>query len=292
MAKKDKEKERKPFFRFSLPVMLIVLGLVGGGWWLWQHQFEWKDVIYDYVENGEVLTLESKYTPEQIMERHKLALLGQDGRRSYQEPSYKYYPYLLLEVKYTEGQKSREGVLLWSLNDGEMVVNTETWETSHGFEDCLNCDADRHDFKILQALARRQGSLSIDELQKELHAERDLVEPWIENAKAKHLIIQKGNLVQLHFENPKLLVTPQTRIKQQLVSKPILNTQRVAKTYSRNQIIHLAKSAFGHDFKIRSEKEVFLPVYSLAVVNPDNSIHTSDWNAITGQQILPKYLIN
>ncbi|MBA3721603.1 MAG: hypothetical protein H0W88_04305 [Parachlamydiaceae bacterium] len=268
----------------------MILALGGGGWWLWEHSNEGKDLINQYIENSEISTLESKYTPQQIMEIRRPELLGTGTKRTYQEPAFKYYPYLLLDVKYTEDKKTREGVLLWSFTDGEMVLNTQTWEKTHGFKDCLECKANRQDFKILQALASQGGALTLEDLQKRMNVERDILEPWVEESKQKHLVVQKGNLIQLHFENPKLLVAPQTQFNHHLVSKPLQNGQRVSKVYSRNQIIEIAKAAFGSDFKIRSEQEIYLPVYSIGVLNPDGSIHTSDWNAITAERIAPKYL--
>ena len=84
-------------------------------------------------------------------------------KRILQNTVLKYYPYFLLDVKYPDQSKTREGVLLWGLNNGEMVLNTETWESTHGFRDCLECQAGRSDFKILQALARRQGMMPVEE---------------------------------------------------------------------------------------------------------------------------------
>lgn len=289
MAKR--EPERPSSFPRKLVWFLLIFAL-GCGWWLWREQTvvdNLKDRLLAYVDNQDISTLESKFTPEQIMEARRAELIGQD-KRTWQEAVYKYYPYLLLDVKYTEDQKSREGVLLWGLVNGEMVLNTETWETTHGFKDCLECQANRNDFKIMQILARNQGSASIETLQKELHVERETLEPWIESVKQKHLVVQKGLILQLHFENPKLLVLPQTQIKQQLVSKPSSNAQKTARNYSRNQILEIAKAAFGDNFKVRSEQEVYLPVYGLQVLNPDGSTSSSDWNAITGQRIYPYYL--
>ena len=291
MAKKEKKQSssfRLPTFR--LPIFLLLFTIVIGGWFVWQSSYPWKDFLFQYIENGEILTWESRFTPEQIMAAHHSELIGDNNKRIYKEPSYKYYPYLLLDVKYTEDKKTREGALLWGLTDGELVLNTDTWESTHGFKDCLECHANRYDFKILQALAKNKGSLTIESLQNELHVERDVLETWVEEAKTKHLIIQKGNLVQMHFENPKILATPKTHIKQHLVSKPITTAQRIPKVYSRGKIIELAKASYGNDLKIRSEQEIFLPAYSLEVLNPDGSIHTSDWNAVTGQRILPSYL--
>lgn len=286
MAKKEQPSSSKRF-----PLLIILCILAFGAWWMWNTPAlaNWKDKILQYVDNRDIVTLEARYLPEQIVEAHRQELLGND-KRTLQNTVLKYYPYLLLDVKYPESSKTREGVLLWGLNDGEMVLNTETWETTHGFRDCLECNANRSDFKILHVLVRRQGTISIEDLQKELQVERDVLNAWIESAKKKHLIVQKGNALQLHFENPKLLVTPQTKIKQQLVSKPLSDGQKVARTYSRSQILDMTQAAFGNDFKIRGETEIFLPVYSLEILNPDGSVQVSEWNALTGQRIVPRYL--
>lgn len=270
-----------------LPILILIVLLAGGGWWIWQSPAlaNWKDQLFHYVDNRDIITLEARFLPEQIAETHRQELLGSDNKRTLQNTVLKYYPYLLLEVKYPDQSRTREGILLWGLNDGEMVLHTETWETTHGFRDCLECQATRADFKILYALARRQTPMPIEELQKELHVERETLNSWIEGAKKKHLILQKGSLLQLHFENPKLLVTPQTRMNQPLVSKPRGEGQKVPRNYSRNQILEMTQAAFGSDFNIRHEQEIFLPVYRLEILNPDGSIKVSEWNALTGQRI-------
>lgn len=282
MAKKEKSNNSSRSWIFFL---IAVVGF--GGWWLWENK-DIKDTIIGYVENSDLLTLESRFTPDQLMESHRKDLIGSNPR-TFQEPVYKYYPYLLLEVKYTEDKKSREGVILWGMQDGEMVLNTTTWETTHGFADCLSCQADRNDFKIIQALSQ-SGTSSIESLQKDLQIEKDVLENWIDSAKKKHLVVQKGSQLQLHFENPKITFIPQTRLKQHLVSKPIGLGQKVSEMYSRNEIIRMAKAAFGSDFTIRKEQKIFLPVYTLIVRNPDESLHISDWNAVTGQRIAVPYL--
>lgn len=287
MAKQDKAKTSPRYF-----TSIVFLALIAaGGWWLWQSDslMDWKDRALQYIDNHEILTLEARYLPEQIAAAHRQEL-SSDDQRIHENTVLKYYPYLLLDVKYTDGNKTREGVLLWGLSDGEIVLNTDTWETTHGFRDCLECQATRSDFKIIQTLARRQGAMGVEELRRELQLEPEVIEQWIVGAKQKNLIVQKGTLLQLHFENPKLLVTPQTRINQHLVSKPLGEGQKVPRTYSRNQVMTTAKTAFGNNFAIRSEQEVFLPVYSLEVRNPDGSSQRSEWNAITGQRIVPYYL--
>jgi hypothetical protein len=220
------------------------------------------------------------------MDLHRKELLV-DDQHSFKEAEIKYQPYLLLDVKYSQQDKrTREGILFWSLVDGEMVLNSDTWEKTHGYEDAINANANRTDFKLMYALAKNKGAATFDQLKKELHVENETLQSWLTSALNKHLVIQKGNEIQLHFQDPKILVVPETKGTDMLVKKPYSYAQRVARKYNVNQIQKIARAAFGDDFTIRRSTEVFLPVYSIEVLNPDGSISTTYWNAINGQRIL------
>lgn len=289
MAKKTPPKKNSAF-RFSFP--LFFAALAGTSFWAWNSErvAPWKDQVLHYINNAELATLESRHLPEKIISMHRQDLLGNE-KKTIQETHVKYYPYLLLDIKYTgEDKKSKEGFLLWGMEDGEIILNTDTWEKTHGFRDCLDCHATKNDFKILQALAKREGESSIEELQKELQIDRDLLQQWIQQTKDKHLVIQTGNKLRLHFEQPKLMAIPQTKINQQIVSKPQNEGIKVQRRYSRKDILHMAQEAFGTDLKIRNEREIFLPVYALKILNPDGSLQISEWNSLTGQKIVPRYL--
>jgi hypothetical protein len=277
--------------RFLILSILAIIAL--GGWWIWENPHQLQETLKEYVDVGEVLTLEARYTPEQLMEKHRKTLIS-DAQHSYQEPILRFYPHLLFETKYAQGdRKTREGNLLWSLTDGEIILDTETWEKTHGYEDAIQAGANRGDFRILFVLARRGGSLTREELQQELHVESDALISLISSALEKHLIIQIGNQYQLHFQNPKILIIPETKIKQTLVTKPINSLQKAPKRYTRSQVEKIAYAAFGPAFTIRNVHEVLIPVYSIAVQNPDGSTHHSYWNALTGQpfiaQLIPTY---
>jgi hypothetical protein len=197
-----------------------------------------------------------------------------------------------MEVKYTTPEnKTREGVLLWGLEDGEMVLNTETWERSHGFYDALASNANRNDFKIINALIKENGYLSREDLLNQLHVEPETANEWIASARDKHLIVQQNSGYQLHFEDPKLPNLPQTKVNHWLVTKPYSHASRVSQKFSKSQIEKLAMAAFGLDLTIRSEKEIFLPVYNIEILNPDGSILTTYWNALNGKRINPKYFM-
>ncbi len=266
-------------------IITIAIALVAVAAWYSNGKEHFAGFVQQYVENGEFTTLKARYTPDQIMEINRKALLV-DNQHSYQESDLKFHPYVLMEIKYTQPDtKSREGMMLWSLVDGEMVINTDTWEKTHGFEDAINAGATRNDFKLMHALSKTRGAATSEQLQKELRVEKEILDSYVESATSKHLVVQKGNEVQLHFQDPKLSVQPETKMTDWLVKKPYNHTQRVSSQYSIGQIQKVAKAAYGDDFAVRSTTEVYLPVYSIEVLNPDGSTFTSYWNALTGQKM-------
>lgn len=271
---------------------IFALALFYGGWWLWENNSFARDLIDSHLLKQEFLTLEARYTPEYIMEAHGRELLG-DDRYIFQEPELKFYPYLRMDVKYsTHDKQTREAVILWGMEDGEMVLNTETWETTHGFDDCLAAGAIRSDFRIIKALASHNNMMSREELLRFLMVEPDVLDDWIESAHRKHLIVQRGNTYHLHFQNPRLQVLPQTKMNKELVTKPYNSAMRAGKRFSRAQIEKISQAAFTNDFTIRHSSEVFLPVYQITILNPDGSIRTTHWNALNAQRIQPRHLAN
>lgn len=269
-----------------LAVTIIAGFLAFGLYSIWEANPNVRSTIGQYIDNGDIKTLEVRFTPEKIMELYGKDLLSQ-GERSFQKAELKFYPHTLLDVKYsTADNRTKEGILLWSLVDGEMVINCDRWETTHGFQDAINAQANRNDFKILNVLEKSKGKLTVDQLQKELQVEEEIFLPWLETSKEKYLVVQKGNEVQLHFQNPRLFVTPQTKMTQCTVSKPYNYAQKVSRRYSTSQIEKIARAAFGQDFTIRSQEAVFLPVYSIEILNPDGSIRTAEFNAVTGTPVI------
>lgn len=268
----------------SLRLIIIGIVIVGGAWLAWNSSPDLRDLVSQYVDNSDINSLEAQYSPEEIMKEHEKELL-KDKSYSFRDPSVKYFPFLLLDVKYTQpDKKTKEGQLLWSLTDGEIILNTESWEKTHGFQDSLNANANRTDFRIMNAIARHKGVITIDELSKELHLDTETLDPWIESARQKQLIVQRGNQLQLHFENPKIAVLPESKINHWIVTKPSSLTQKGSRKYSKNQIERLSKAAFGNEFTIRDFKEIYIPVYSIEVQNPDGSTFVSLWNALTGEK--------
>jgi hypothetical protein len=269
--------------------LFLVLGLVGGGGWAWYFLPGVRSKVEEGLSAATFQTLEVRYSAEAIMDSHRKELL-KDNEHVFLEPNLKFVPYLLMEVKYNRTHdKTGEGVILWGLVDGEMVINTSTWEKTHGFTDCIASNATRQEFKIINALASRGGSWDREGLSKFLNIENPILDGWIESCRNKSLIVQTGNHYRLHLQNPKLQVTPETRLEQWLVTKATKKAQRVPKRYRCAQIETIAKAAFGNDFAIRKSTEIFLPVYSITVQNPDGSQMTSYWNALNGKRMNQPY---
>jgi len=271
-------------------ILTLAAVIAAGSFFAWQNDSPIRDVIEQYIDNGDIITFEARYTPEKIIEIHENELIA-DTNRTFHNTDVKFHPYVLFEVKYSgNDRKTKEGTLLWDLVDGEMVIDCDQWEKTHGFEDAINGRASARDFQILNTLEKAKGKLTLEQLQNELQVGENVLLPWIEEAKSKHLIVQKGSYIQLHFQNPKILVTPQTKISQCMVSKPHNYGQKIANRYSQREIEKTAEAAFGSDFTIRTRQKVFLPIILIEIANPDGSILTTYWNAVTGKRIVPHYL--
>ncbi len=269
----------------TIILALMSLVLIAGGYWSWNYQPKFRTKIEDLLSSATFQTLEVRYSAESIMDAHRKELL-KDNDHVFLEPSLKFVPYLLMDVKYNRSHdKTGEGVILWGLVDGEMVINTGTWEKTHGFTDCISSNATRTEFKIINALASRGGSWDRDGLSKFLNIENNILDTWVDSCRKKSLIVQNGNTYRLHLQNPKLQVIPETKLDQWLVTKPTKHALRVKKRYRSTQIENVAKAAFGNDFAIRNTREIFLPVYSIVVQNPDGSQMTSYWNALNGKRL-------
>ncbi|NGX55467.1 MAG: hypothetical protein KR126chlam2_01102 [Chlamydiae bacterium] len=264
--------------------LFILGGLAVGGWYVWDSQPSIRNFIQDKFDGGEFRTLEIRHTAEQIMGAHKQQLL-KNSEYTFLEPKLQFYPYLLMEVKYCkDNHTTGEGVLLWGLTDGEMVVDTLTWQKTHGFEDCLLAKAEKNDFNVIKTIVESGGSLDREKLYQKFKVESDILDDWIESCRAKKLIALSGNKLRLHFQDPRLEVTPVTRLEEWLVTIPAKYSVQAKKNYSTAQIKKLTHIVFGNDFAIRKMKEVFLPVYSISIQNPDGSTLTTHWNALNGKR--------
>ncbi len=267
-------------------ISLITLSSAAyGGWYAWNNVPFVKEIISSRIPIAEFKTLEIRYSAEEIMQSHKQELLKNNGY-SFLEPKLLFYPYLLMDVKYAKTLGSTvEGILLWGLSDAEMVIQTTSWEKTHGFEDCLVTRATKGDLKIIEALVACGGSIDREKIYSFFDTHQDAVDKWVDSCREKKLIIGCGNKYRLHFQNPRFQKEPITSFDQPLVTMTAKNVHRIKGRYSMNEIKNFSEIAFGADFAIRHAEEVYLPVYALTVQNPDGSVLTTYWNALNNKRI-------
>lgn len=278
-----------------MKIFATILAIFAGSYGVWlvaQNNPDVKNKVVNLLDLGHFHTLEVRFSANQIMEAHRRELL-KDSRHRYLDPVLEFYPYLLMEVKYTTADdKTHESVMLWDLTDGEMVINTRNWDKTHGFGDCIAADTTAQEFRILGLLAKKGGSLDRGGFSQALNLEPEVLNNWLDSCRKKKLIIQTGNHYKLHFQRPKFHLIPETRIDERLVTKPYKEAIRLGRQFSPAQVDRATRAAFGQNFTIRKMSDVYLPVHSIVVQNPDGSIHTSHWNALNGKRLSRSHLID
>ncbi len=270
---------------------LILFAIIAyGGWWMWNNNSALQRFVQQKLDSGKFRTIEERFSAEQIMTLHSAELL-KDESHSYLEPALLFHPYLIMEVKYImkDSNITGEGTILWGQEDGEMVIDTKTWEKTHGFEDAINAGADRNDFRVINAISERGGTMSREDLAQELHTNSDVLDAWLDSVRRKQLVLRNKNEYKLHFHKPRFNILPVTKMDSWIVTKPYKGANRVPRKYTKSQIARISKAAFGNHFTIRTISEVFLPIHSIKVQNPDGSVMTSHWNAVNGKRISGGY---
>lgn len=263
---------------------LVILSLLGASLsiWLWFQVPLWAVRLAPSLPYQAVTIFEPRFTPEQVMQSEE----GQglfDASEEMGEAKLELYPYVLMEVKYLKGEKSLESTMLWSLNQGEVLLDTSNWDMTHGYYDCLIHRARGDEMAVVTALAHHGGTLDRESLLKAIHRDGEQVDNWIQSCIRKQLIVQIGNIYKLHLQNPKLAQEPRSKIASALRKRTLSFQNVITPKYSPRAIVNLAHDTFGSGFSIRRQQLVYLPVYSITATYPDGSSAASKWNAHTGK---------
>lgn len=244
-----------------------------------------KQKMEELIDFRTTNALEIRYGAQQIMESHQKTLLKEKGSR-FLDPELKFYPFLVIEVKYSDRKKTKEGLILWDLTDGEMVLETKHWGKTHGFADCILTNALIHEFKVLHVMAEKGGSCDESQLLENLDVEMPILEMVLRSCLKKNLIVSNGNSkYRLHLKNPYLPTSPETKISEPLTLKAHKKAIRAPRHFSPSQVEKIARIAFGKSFSIRKTTEIYLPVHRIVVQNPTGAIHTTHYNALTGKPL-------
>lgn len=265
-------------FLIRLLSSLVSLALTCYGvYWLKENYPPAKAFLARVITSSEVNLLQPRFSLEQITEK-----TSKKGHLTSSEILYS--PYALLEVKYSRSShKTDEAVMLFDLTSGELVMNTKTWECTHGLQDCLTAQVNHSDFKILKALSK--GPLNRQNLSDEVKMASSLLEESLKRCRSKKLIVQKENDFRIHLDTPRLPSRPVTKTEYPLSTKTSASCHTLKARYSISDITELATALFEDDFSIRSSWEVYVPIYSLTFTTSDGTLSTVYVNALSGKEL-------
>jgi hypothetical protein len=231
------------------------------------------------IPSKELTCFEQRYSIEQLVQKHQKNVKEKGGE--YEAPRLELYPYLLMEVKYVKHGQTYESYLLWSLTQGEMVLNTQNWSMTHGYDDCLAAKASRDEMRVVNALALAGGQLDRGAVIEKVKLDPTHIDEWLEKCRRKHLVVQTGSQWRLHMQKPVISQDPVTQWRDDLVERSGDGAQIISARFREGQIMELAQAAFGTDFAIKRSQLIYLPVYNITFKAADGSKKTLKLNAYT-----------
>lgn len=263
---------------------LCVLAIItGAGYWSYQHVPEVTRCMDRLRDDGPMCTFETRWAPDTLVQQHQKELASTPGYTL--EPGYTVFvPHMLMKVKYApDGGRTQESELLWSLLSGEMILDTASFESTRGFEDCIRADATPEDFRILHAILQQGGKSTREALLQTLGTDFDALSSELARLQKKHLITIQQGVIRLHFQENFLSTPPRTYLQHTIVLQTPSDKLLPAR-YSKDAIRKVATAAFGQNFAIRSDETVYVPYIVLEIKNPDTSTLRTYWNAVTGRR--------
>lgn len=250
--------------------------------WIWLQWPVWTAWMNPNIPYREVLLFEPRFTAEQIIQSQSGQALFSETN-DLQEPRLELHPYLLMEVKYLKNNQSLEATVLWSLTQAEILLDSNRWQMTHGYYDCLLHGANAQEMTIVNALAQHGGNLDREALLRLIHRSDEQLDKWLHQCMKKQLVVQLGNTYRLHLQNPKLAHEPKSLLSSPLRKKNLGFAKVIIPKYRPQALIDLSHAAFGPGFSVRRQSMVYLPVYTIQVNFADGSTTTSKWNAHTGR---------
>jgi hypothetical protein len=273
--------------------LLATLAFVTGAAYVWTEMPNVAQQVRSYlpaslpqvIPSKEMASFEQRYSVEQLVQKHQKNVKEKGGE--YETPRLELYPYLLMEVKYVKSGNTYENHLLWSLNHGEMVLNTQSWTMTHGYDDCLAAKATRDEMRIVNVLAQAGGQLDRGALIEKVKLDPAHIDEWLEKCRRKHLVVQMGSQWRLHIQKPVLSQEPLTKWNNDLVERSSDGAFVMPARFREGQIMEMAQAAFGTDFAIKRSQTVYLPVYTITFKSVDGSKRSLRFNAYTNTPYNP-----
>lgn len=272
-------------------LLLLIGSLAIGSWWLYHNNDKVEEFLDSYTStrnDQSFLALEPRFTAAQIEETHR-SELPEERVDDHIQPELLLYPYLLLDVVYSNpDQRDREAVILWSLDNGEIVLDTNTWQMTRGLGRLVQAQSEQSDYDVVKVLSNMGGRARRDQLTRALKIDVGTAEEWLDNARNKGIIVQEGNTYRLRDAGLKINNFVATNIDRRLATKPYARTRKQATQFDKQEISLAAQAILPPNASVREWKEVYLPVYGISLRNPNGTVETTYWNALNGQKYAPQ----
>lgn|GEM_PF-258105 len=276
----------------SVLSLVSLVAVSYAGFWFWTQNPTLQDNILSFLHQqlhrDQQTILTERYSPENIIDQHK-------DRFAHQEPSVHtiFAPYLLLDVKYSdEEQKTCEGLLLWSMTDGEVVLDAKDWTLSHGYADCIQAQLSSSEFSIINALAKSEHcKLDVKLLRQSCDSSAEHFDATMEGCRRKKVVVVSGLQCRLHIASPHLTSVPVTYFPYTPLNRLGKINMLVPERFSKNQISTAAQNAFSEHFAIRDETKVYLPIYMIETQTALGSTEVTYWNSYNGKEMSPPSVI-
>ncbi len=251
------------------------------------------------MKSKSIRTVESAFGEEAIIAavKSQMPLRGQ----TIGETKLFYTPFLLVDVKHVSKDRmsTKESSMLWDLLEGELVLSLDSFQTTSGFRDCINSQANSKDFYFLHSLAQEESkSLSIAQLVSICGLRENEVMKEIESLRRRHLVTFRNGVVRLHITIPFFQVEPWTHLSKPFVQKNVPTYSLIPESFSQKSVEKCITHAYGQDVAVLHSEFVWLPIWQISLQNSDSSIQMVFWNAISGNelkgrssQILAKYAL-
>jgi hypothetical protein len=261
-------------------LFLVAVGI--GCFWAYHNAEALKTLALPSDHDETIETLETVCLADEILAKQTRLLPSK--HHSFGPVTLFFSPHLLIQSKYSvDGRSSQSASMLWDLTDGELVLDTNTFEHTQGFADCLVSQPNADDFRILHLLAR-SGPLSKETVIHELGGNDETLCERIEGLRKRHMVIVSNDIVRLHVESPLLKIDPVTVMTRPFVHRHTVRSTLIEAKYSRHDLENLVKAAFGSNLAIRTSRVIYIPTYEIVVNNPDGSVRKTYWNAVCGRE--------
>ncbi|MCK5787866.1 MAG: hypothetical protein KAH32_02615 [Chlamydiia bacterium] len=175
-----------------------------------------------------------------------------------------YYPHLLVYVRHFDANKTpHDLVQIWDMSDCEIVLNTETWQKTHGIEDLNASCRQENAYRIAEALSRA-GKATTKELSDSTGIPTQKIYQAMSSDKNSRVFINNKNIMSMSIPHSSLPEVPHTISRSNksfnTAQTTISSSNLRAKEYTQKDIIRLfSYKIFGDRILYLKSKLVYIP---------------------------------